>query len=47
MKFLIVDDSPAMRRCIRKLLPVGAQVFECSDGEDALQLTRVIARTGC
>ena len=26
-----------MRRCIRKLLPVGAQVFECSDGEDALQ----------
>jgi DNA-binding NarL/FixJ family response regulator len=37
MKFLIVDDSVAMRRCIKELLPADAQVFECGDGQGALE----------
>jgi|GraSoiStandDraft_4_1057263.scaffolds.fasta_scaffold285353_2 DNA-binding NarL/FixJ family response regulator len=37
MKFLIVDDSSAMRRCIKELLSAEAQIFECSDGQDAVK----------
>jgi two-component system response regulator DesR len=36
MKYLIVDDSAAMRRCVKELLPAEAQVFECRDGSEAL-----------
>jgi DNA-binding NarL/FixJ family response regulator len=36
MKFLIVDDSAAMRRCIKELLPATAQAVECRDGSEAL-----------
>ena len=36
MKMLIVDDSAAMRRCIRDLLPVADEKIECSDGREAL-----------
>lgn len=37
MKMLIVDDSAAMRRCIRKLLPEADEKFECSDGSEAIR----------
>src|SRR5688572_479949 len=36
MKMLIVDDSAAMRRCIKKLLPAADEKFECSDGREAI-----------
>src|SRR6267142_395224 len=36
MKMLIVDDSAAMRRCIKDLLPVAAEKLECSDGHAAV-----------
>jgi len=38
MKMLIVDDSAAMRRCIKKLLPEGDEKFECSNGQEALRV---------
>jgi len=37
MKMLIVDDSAAMRRCIKKLLPNADEKFECSNGREALR----------
>ena len=36
MKFLIVDDSTAMRRCIKGFLPASAETVECTDGSEAL-----------
>ena len=41
-RILIVDDEPAMRRSISRLLhPFGQTVFEAQDGEEALE--RVVA----
>jgi len=37
MKLLIVDDSAAMRRCIRGLFLDGDEKFECGDGSQALR----------
>ena len=37
MKMLIVDDSAAMRRCIRKILPAADEKLECSDGREAVR----------
>jgi len=37
MKLLIVDDSAAMRRCIRDLLLDADEKFECSDGSEAVR----------
>jgi two-component system response regulator DesR len=37
MKVLIVDDSAAMRRCIKDLLPPADEKFECQDGEEAVR----------
>jgi DNA-binding NarL/FixJ family response regulator len=37
MKLLIVDDSAAMRRCIRDLFLDADETFECSDGNQALR----------
>ena len=34
---LIVDDSAAMRRCIREVLPSGDEKLECSDGAEAVR----------
>jgi len=34
---LIVDDSAAMRRCIRDVLPSTDEKFECSDGAEAIR----------
>jgi DNA-binding NarL/FixJ family response regulator len=36
MKMLIVDDSAAMRRCIKDLLPTADETFECSNGDEAV-----------
>ena len=37
MKFLIVDDSLAMRRCIKDLLPATDETLECSNGAEAVR----------
>jgi len=37
MKMLIVDDSAAMRRCIKDLLPASDETLECSDGDEAVR----------
>jgi DNA-binding NarL/FixJ family response regulator len=37
MKLLIVDDSAAMRRCIRDLLLDADEKLECSDGNEAVR----------
>jgi DNA-binding NarL/FixJ family response regulator len=37
MKMLIVDDSAAMRRCIKKILPATDEKLECSDGREAIR----------
>lgn len=37
MKMLIVDDSAAMRRCIKDLLPAANEILECSDGSEAVR----------
>lgn len=34
---LIVDDSAAMRRCIKDALPSTDEKLECSDGKEAIQ----------
>ena len=36
MKFLIVDDSAQMRRCIKQFLPPTAEMMECRDGLEAI-----------
>ena len=36
MKFLIVDDSAQMRRCIKQFLPEMAETMECQDGLEAI-----------
>jgi DNA-binding NarL/FixJ family response regulator len=36
MKFLIVDDSADMRRCIRQFLPDKVETVESGDGLDAI-----------
>jgi len=36
MKFLIVDDSADMRRCIKECLPDMVQTVECHDGLEAI-----------
>ena len=36
MKFLIVDDSADMRRCIKEYLPDSAEKVECRDGLEAI-----------
>jgi DNA-binding NarL/FixJ family response regulator len=37
MKMLIVDDSAAMRRCIKEVLPSTDEKLECSDGDEAVR----------
>jgi DNA-binding NarL/FixJ family response regulator len=34
---LIVDDSAAMRRCIKSMLPPTDETFECSNGHEAIR----------
>lgn len=36
MKFLIVDDSAQMRRCIKDSLPASVEKVECQSGDEAL-----------
>jgi DNA-binding NarL/FixJ family response regulator len=37
LKLLIVDDNAAVRRLIRSIvLPFASEIFECTDGADAL-----------
>jgi CheY-like chemotaxis protein len=36
MKFLIVDDSADMRRCIKEYLPDSVEKVECRDGLEAI-----------
>ena len=36
MKFLIVDDSAQMRRCIRDSLAPSVETVECCDGQEAI-----------
>jgi two-component system chemotaxis response regulator CheY len=36
MKFLIVDDSADMRRCIKEYLPKIVETVECHDGLEAI-----------
>src|SRR5688572_9634449 len=36
MKMLIVDDSAAMRRIIKELLPAEIEKLECRDGKEAI-----------
>jgi two-component system chemotaxis response regulator CheY len=36
MKFLIVDDSADMRRCIKEYLPDKIETVECRDGLEAI-----------
>jgi DNA-binding NarL/FixJ family response regulator len=36
MKFLIVDDSAQMRRCIKDSLAATAEAMECRDGQEAI-----------
>jgi two-component system chemotaxis response regulator CheY len=36
MKFLIVDDSGDMRRCIKDFLPDAVEKVECRDGLEAI-----------
>ena len=36
MKFLIVDDSAQMRRCIKQFLPDKIETVECRDGLEAI-----------
>lgn len=36
MKFLIVDDSAPMRRCIKDFLPTTVEKLECRDGLEAI-----------
>lgn len=36
MKFLIVDDSARMRRCIKDFLPATVEKVECQSGHKAL-----------
>jgi DNA-binding NarL/FixJ family response regulator len=36
MKFLIVDDSAYMRRCIKDFLPATVEKVECQSGNKAL-----------
>ena len=36
MKFLIVDDSADMRRCIKEYLPDEIETVECRDGLEAI-----------
>lgn len=36
MKFLIVDDSADMRRCIKGYLPDAVEAVECHDGLEAI-----------
>jgi two-component system chemotaxis response regulator CheY len=36
MKFLIVDDSAQMRRCIKDSLPATGETVECRDGLEAI-----------
>lgn len=36
MKFLIVDDSADMRRCIKEYLPDLVETVECHDGLEAI-----------
>jgi two-component system, NarL family, response regulator DegU len=38
MKILIVEDNPVMRHLIRSIVSEMAEVFECEDGSEALQL---------
>jgi CheY-like chemotaxis protein len=38
MKILIVEDNPAMRHLIRSIVGDLAEVFECTDGDEALPL---------
>lgn len=39
MSFLVVDDSPAMRRVIGRLLAeYGGRIVECADGAEAFSL---------
>ena len=36
MKFLIVDDSAQMRRCIKDSLAAAVEAVECRDGQEAI-----------
>lgn len=36
MKFLIVDDSAQMRRCIKDSLAAAGEAVECRDGQEAI-----------
>jgi DNA-binding NarL/FixJ family response regulator len=36
MKFLIVDDSAQMRRCIKESLTSAVEIVECWDGGEAI-----------
>ncbi len=36
MKFLIVDDSAQMRRCIKDFLPATVEKVECQGGQEAI-----------
>ncbi len=36
MKFLIVDDSAKMRRCIKDSLAAAVETVECRDGQEAI-----------
>lgn len=36
MRFLIADDSAAMRRCIKDSLAATAETVECRDGQEAI-----------
>jgi CheY-like chemotaxis protein len=38
MKMLIVDDNPAMRRLIKRIIHDLAEVIECKDGSEAVAL---------
>jgi CheY-like chemotaxis protein len=39
MKLLIVEDNPAMRQMIRRVVaPLADQIRECGDGAEALEL---------
>ena len=42
MKILIVEDSEQMRQVIRSFISdPGAEIFECSDGEEAVEMYRL------
>lgn len=40
VKYLIVDDHDQFREMVREFLPGPAEVFECSNGADAIEVYR-------